>query len=152
MWPRLKQIVVRQVYPVKLIPTKPAAITSNSDTITDWGKSLILHVLDAVHTPPSFFHTGKFSMSPRLRQKMRLLYLNDYGNGKHAVGPLQYKGFLLRSLLAVLQSAIVLLRLTMGMSFKRHFSFFHPTPLCFFLMLLHFHRQPRVAVPRRASL
>lgn len=25
-------------------------------------------------------------MPPRLRQKMRLLYLNDYGNGEHAAG------------------------------------------------------------------
>lgn len=49
-------------------------------------------------------------------------------------GPLQDEGFLLCSLLAVLQSAIVLLRLTMGMSFKRHFSFFlSPPPPRFFL-------------------
>lgn len=61
---------------------------TNSDTHTDWGKSLILHALDVVHTPPSSCHTGKFSMPPRLRQKMRLLYLNDYGNGEHAAGPL----------------------------------------------------------------
>lgn len=55
---------------------------------TDWEKSLIQHALDAVHTPLSSNHTGKFSMPPRLRQKMRLLYLNDYGNGEHAAGPL----------------------------------------------------------------
>lgn len=61
---------------------------TNSDTHTDWEKSLILHALDVVHTPPSSRHTGKFSMPPRLMQKMRLLYLNDYGNGKHAAGPL----------------------------------------------------------------
>lgn len=62
----------------------------HTHTHTDWEKSLILHALDAVHTPPSSssHHTGKFSMPPRLRQKMRLLYLNDYGNGEHAAGPL----------------------------------------------------------------
>lgn len=52
-----------------------------------WGlKLLILHALDAARTPPSFCHTGKFSVPRRLRQKMRLLYLNDYGNGEHAAG------------------------------------------------------------------
>lgn len=62
-----------------------ANTTPQTQTHTDWGKSLIL---DAMHTPPFSLHTGKFSMPPRLRQKMRLLYLNDYGNGKHAAGPL----------------------------------------------------------------
>lgn len=82
---------------------------------------------------------------------MRLLYLNDYGNGEHAAGPLQDKGFLLCSLLAVLQSAIVLLRLTMGMSFKRHFFFFlsFSPPLASFYAPL-FPPSGRVPVPRRA--
>lgn len=116
---------------IDFFPHCAAVINSNSDTLTDWGKLLILHALDAMYTPPSFCHTGKFSVPRRLRQKMRLLYLNDYGNAEHAAGPLQDKGFLLCSLLAVLQSAIVLFCLTMGMSFKRHFSFFPPPPVSF---------------------
>lgn len=41
---------------------------------------------DAMDAPPFSQCAGKFSMPPWLRQKMRLLYLNDYGNGKHAAG------------------------------------------------------------------
>lgn len=80
----------RQKLPGKIdfFPHCAAVINPNSDTLADWGKLLILHALDAVYTPPSFCHTGKFSVPRRLRQKMRLLYLNDYGNGEHAAGPL----------------------------------------------------------------
>ncbi|KAI9524956.1 hypothetical protein NQZ68_014492 [Dissostichus eleginoides] len=46
---------------------------TNSDSHTDSEKSVILHALDAMLSPPSSPHTGKFSMPPRLRQKMRLL-------------------------------------------------------------------------------